>query len=138
MTHSASSLLRRVCLILIAVPSLYLLFFHGLGRRDLWSSHEARAAMDAQTMLDDGSWGMPHLFDGRPELQKPPFFYWLVAMFGWFRGGVDELAVRLPATLSAVGTVLLVWRLGRPGAGLVAAGILSTAVHFTWLAHRPH
>src|SRR5262249_4603345 len=30
------------------------LFFHRLGERDLWSSHEARAAMDAQSLLDQG------------------------------------------------------------------------------------
>src|SRR6266498_5001398 len=54
------------------------LFFYRLGERDLWSSHEARAAQNAQNMLDDGSWGLPRLHDRRPELQKPPLFYWLV------------------------------------------------------------
>src|SRR5262245_19878029 len=37
------------------------LFFYHLDRRDLWSSHEARAAQDAQTMLDDGDWLLPRL-----------------------------------------------------------------------------
>src|SRR6266851_7145909 len=59
---------------------IFLLFFHGLADRDLWNSHEARAAMDAQTILDDGDWGLPQLFDGRLELQKPPLYYWLVAL----------------------------------------------------------
>src|SRR5690349_13008414 len=60
---STSSLLIPLCLFL---------FFHRLGDRDLWSSHEARAAMNAQTILDDGDWLLPHLYDGQPELQKPP------------------------------------------------------------------
>src|SRR5579871_5807474 len=55
--------------------AIYLLFFHGLTARDLWSSHEARAGMDAQVILDEGVWGLPHLYDGRPELQKPPLYY---------------------------------------------------------------
>src|SRR5438552_5855291 len=84
----------------------YLLFFHRLADRDLWSSHEARAAMDAQSILD-GEVGLPRLFDGRAELQKPPLYYWLVASFAQFRGEVDAWAVRLPSALSAVGCVLV-------------------------------
>src|SRR6184192_2165206 len=57
---------------------LYFLFFHGLGRRDLWNSHEARAAMNARSVLEDGRWLLPHLHDGHAELQKPPLYYWLV------------------------------------------------------------
>ena len=66
---------------------IYLLFFHRLADRDLWSSHEARAGMDATTMLDDGAWGLPQLFSGEPELQKPPLYYWLVAVIAMLRGG---------------------------------------------------
>jgi 4-amino-4-deoxy-L-arabinose transferase-like glycosyltransferase len=126
-------------IILIAVlVALYLLFFHRLADRDLWSSHEARAAMDAQTVLDD-DWALPHLYDGQPELQKPPLFYWLVAVGAACRGGVvDAWAVRLPAALSALACVLLLaalgWRRGRPWVGLVGGMILATTVHFTWLA----
>ncbi len=92
--------------------------------------------MDAQSVLDGGE-VLPHLFDGRPELQKPPLYYWLVAGIAWARGGVvDAWSVRLPAAASAlvcVGAVVaLLWR--RPGAGLTAGVVLATAGHFTWLA----
>ncbi len=123
-----------VCLV------LYLLFIHRLADRDLWSSHEARAAMDAQSILIEGNWGLPHLYDGRPELQKPPLYYWLVASLAWLRGGtVDAWDVRLPAASAATLCVLCVGiALGigrqRPKAGRLAALILATAVHFTWLA----
>jgi 4-amino-4-deoxy-L-arabinose transferase-like glycosyltransferase len=128
-------------------PSTYLLvffvvscflFFHRLADRDLWSSHEARAGMDAQGILDGGGWGLPRLFDGRPELQKPPLYYWLVAAIARCRGGaVDAWAVRLPAALAGLGCVLaLTFGLGRgrTPAGLLAGTVLATAVHFTWLA----
>jgi 4-amino-4-deoxy-L-arabinose transferase-like glycosyltransferase len=129
-------------LVIGAVVSLavYLLFFHRLADRDLWSSHEARAGMDAQMILDEGVWGLPRLFDGRPELQKPPLYYWLAASLGWLGGGtVNAWAVRLPAAGAALLTVLAVfagmaWGRGRPLAGLLAALMLATAVHFTWLA----
>jgi 4-amino-4-deoxy-L-arabinose transferase-like glycosyltransferase len=116
---------------------VYLLFFHRLADRDLWSSHEARAAMDAQSLLDGGA--LPHLFDGRAELQKPPLYYAVVAAIASLRGGaVDALAVRLPAAAGAAGCVLalvLLGRLaGRPRDGALAALLLATAIHFTWLA----
>ena len=54
--------------------------------------------MDAQTLLDDGPGSMPRQFDGRAEVQKPPLYYWLVALAARAGGGaVDARAVRLPA-----------------------------------------
>lgn len=115
------------------------LFFYRLEDRDLWASHEARAAQNAQALLDSGAWGLPHLYDGKPELQKPPLYYWLVAAAAWLRGQpVDAWTVRLPAALSGSAGVFLVWwmlhRQGRPLAAFLAAGILATAMHYTWLA----
>jgi 4-amino-4-deoxy-L-arabinose transferase-like glycosyltransferase len=130
----------RCCFFFLGVLAIYFLFFRRLIDRDLWSSHEARAGMDAQTILDGGSWGLPQLFDGRPELQKPPLYYWLVASLGWLRGGrVDTWAVRLPAAGAATLSVFavlagLAWGRRRPSAGLLAALVLATAVHFIWLA----
>ena len=118
----------------------YCLFFHRLADRDLWSSHEARAGMDAQMILDEGVWGLPCLYDGRPELQKPPLYYWLVASVAWLRNSrVDAWAVRLPAAGAALLCVLAVG-IGLGGgqrrtlAGLLAGVVLATAAHFTWLA----
>jgi 4-amino-4-deoxy-L-arabinose transferase-like glycosyltransferase len=124
---------------LVLLPLCGLLFFYRLGDRELSSSHEARAAQNAQTILDNGDWVLPRLFDRHAELQKPPLYYWLVASLAWLMGGrVDAWAVRLPAALTALATVLLVWRLGaarrRPLAGLLAAVALATGLHFTWLA----
>jgi 4-amino-4-deoxy-L-arabinose transferase-like glycosyltransferase len=123
----------------VLLPVCGLLFVHRLADRELNSSHEARAAQNAQMILDSGDWGLPRLFDRRPELQKPPLYYWLVAALARLSGGrVDAWAVRLPAALAALGTVLLVFGLcaarGRPVAGLIAAMVLATSLHFTWLA----
>lgn len=116
------------------------LFFYRLGDRDLWSSHEGRAAQDAQTILSDGGWGLPRLFDGRYlELQKPPLYYWLVALIaGIRRHDVDAWDARLPAAIAGTAGVLGLAVLGtwrrRPVAGMLAAGILATALHYTSLA----
>jgi 4-amino-4-deoxy-L-arabinose transferase-like glycosyltransferase len=133
------------CNLQFAICSAFLLllcgvlFFHCLADRDLWNSHEGRAAQNAQTILDSGDWLLPRLFDGRIEMQKPPLYYWLIAGVAKLRGvNVDAWAVRLPAALAALACVLgvLFWghRRGRPLAGLLSAVILATAVHFTWLA----
>src|SRR5262245_63523273 len=92
----------------VLVSLCALLFFQGIGSRELWASHEARAAQNAQRMLDDGNWLLPRLYDGQPEFQKPPGFYWLVALTGWLRGGVDTWAVRLPAAIAGTLAVLMV------------------------------
>src|SRR5205085_1893153 len=98
------------------------LFFHHLAARDLWSSHEARAAQDAQTILADGGWGLPRLFDGEVELQKPPLYYWAVAALAWCRGGaVDAWAVLLPYLAVAAGLLLK-----GPIAALLPAAALGT------------
>lgn len=127
----------RWAVLVLAVYAAFL-FFYGLGARDLHSSHEARAAQNAQVILDEGDWLLPKLFDQHVELQKPPLYYWLVALCGWALGEVNAWAVRLPATLAALGTVLWTYYLmrkhGRPVAGFCAALILATSVHFTWLA----
>ena len=131
-----------ICLlgVLCVLAVMFLLFFHRLADRDLWSSHEARAGMDAQTVLDDGAWGLPRLFDGEPELQKPPLYYWLVAVdragcaaAPWTPGpcACRRRSRRCCASLA--------WRrsAGRAAgdvAGLAAAVVLATALHFTWLA----
>jgi 4-amino-4-deoxy-L-arabinose transferase-like glycosyltransferase len=118
----------------------FFLFFYRLGDRDLWSSHEGRAAQDAETILEDGHWGLPRLFDRKYlDLQKPPLYYWIVAGIAALRGvTVDTWAVRLPSALSAFGCVILVFWFGvrrsRFSAGLAGALMLATAVHFTWLA----
>src|SRR6266850_2353246 len=89
------------------------LFLYRLGDRDLGSSHEARAAQNAQMIVSEGDWALPRLLNRRVELQKPPLYYWLVAIVAWLRAvTVDALAVRLPAALAGVGCVWLVYFLG--------------------------
>ena len=130
-----SAWLPRFGLVLLCYP----LFFYGLGDRDLWSSHEARSAQNAQGILDGGSWLLPRLFDGRVEMQKPPLFYWTVSVIGIVSGGeLTPFLVRLPAALAGLLLVLAVHevlrRRGRPEAGLLAGVMLSTMLRFTWIS----
>src|SRR5262245_34088684 len=89
------------------------LFFYRLAERDLWGSHEARAAQDAQSVLEEGRWLLPRLLDRKVDLQKPPLYYWMVAATARLLGRpVDALAVRLPAAAAALATVAVIALLG--------------------------
>src|SRR5213080_2235739 len=85
--HPPSSILYPLSAAAVLLLLCWFLFFHRLAERDLWSSHEGRAAQDAQSILSDHHWGLPRLFDGKVELQKPPLYYWLVAGIASLRGG---------------------------------------------------
>lgn len=130
--------MQRTILILSLLALLYCLMFHNLGTRELWSSHEARAAQDAQSLLETGDWRLPHLFDGRAELQKPPLYYWLTAAIGWLQGGINEVTVRLPAVLGSLLTglalLLQLRRAGNARAGWLAMLAVWTMIHFTWMS----
>jgi len=135
MAHERTA--RAGGLLLLLILS-YFLFFHRLGDRGLWSSHEARAAQDAQSIVLDRAWGLPRLFDRKVELRKPPLYYWLVPATAQLRGGmVDAWSVRLPAAVAGLGIVVFLYllgiRRGRALGGFFAAAMLATALHYTWL-----
>ena len=131
---------RRLTLTIVAILlGGWFLYGWQIAQRGLWSSHEGRAAQDAQAILDDGDWLVPHLFTGEPELQKPPLYYWMVACFGWLNHGhVDATSVRMPALLAGLAGLVVVFSLGRRmwdlETGLWATGILALSTRYAWLA----
>jgi len=124
---------RRDLLVLALLGSL--LFLPGLGRRDLWNPDEARYAEVAREMSASGSWAVPVL-NGQIYSQKPPLLFWSIAFFGWLRGGLDETAARLPSALSAIGALLLVYRIGERffgrRAAWMAAAVFITCFRILW------
>lgn len=130
---------RRALFALAPFSIVVVLFFLRLGHRELTSSHEARAAQNAQRMIDTGEWGLPILFDGRVDLQKPPGYYWVVAAIGMLNAGqVDEWVARLPAAIAGLVCCLSVYlfmRSDRRGvAAIVAMLALATANHYTGIS----
>lgn len=112
-----------------------LLFLPGLSLRDVWNPDEARYAQVAREMSQRGSWSVPYL-NGELYMQKPPLFFWAIALSGAATGGVSELDARLPSALAAIGAVFLVFLLGerffgRRGAWLSAA-VFATCFKVLW------
>ncbi|PWV58916.1 ArnT family glycosyltransferase [Plasticicumulans acidivorans] len=105
-----------------------------LVHRELWVQDEARYGEVLREMLESGRWLVPHL-NGHPYPDKPPLYFWGVAMLGGLVGQ-GELAFRLFSLLSTLLATLGTWTLGRrlygARAGLWAAlcflGMLVTVV----------
>jgi 4-amino-4-deoxy-L-arabinose transferase-like glycosyltransferase len=106
--------------------------FSSLGRSALFEPDEGRNAEKAREILLLGDWVTPHQ-DFLPTLDKPIFFYWLVAIsFKLF--GLSEWSARLPSALAALGCIFLVYRFARLQWGLREAVwsslILATSLEF--------
>ena len=130
----------------IDLPPRYLAWFVGfvclvvlfvnLGGADLFQPDEGRNAEKAREILLLNDWVTPHE-NFLPVLDKPMFFYWLVA-FCYKLFGISEWSARLPSTASAIGCLFLVYRFTRqwrgPWEALWAVVILLTSVEFFVLA----
>ncbi len=119
----------RAILLLAAV-----LFLWNAWGYDLWAPDEPYFAEGAREMIADGRWRVPHV-NGQITTDKPPLFFWLVALASLPLGAVTSLSARLPSALAALGSVALSMRLARrlgcDARGAAAAGaILSTAYLF--------
>lgn len=115
-----------------------LLIAAGLGWRDPWPADEPRFALIARDMVATGQWLFPQV-GGDPYPDKPPLFMWLIAAFYWLTGSL-RLSFLLPSLLAGLGTLALVYDLGRRlwdrEAGRWAALALLFAVQFTLQAKR--
>ena len=120
---------RLDLLLLIAVAVPLLLTAQGL---ELLDPDEGLYADIAQAMAVTGDWILPR-FNGLPYLEKPPLYFWLGGLALRVQPG-SEVAVRVWSALSALGTVLLAWRMGRRlygrDAGLAAGLALATTVGY--------
>lgn len=120
---------RRRVLLLAA-----LLFLWWLGGRDLWAPNEPYFAEGAREMVADGEWAVPHV-NGVITTDKPPFFFWLIALVSLPFGQVTLWTARLPSVLAALGTVAITMRLGERFYGpktAALAGLVLTISYMFW------
>ena len=110
----------------------------GIGLRDPWPSDEPRFTLAAKQMVDSGDWLFPHR---GTELyaDKPPMLMWLeAASFEIVRSW--RIAFLLPSLLSTLGTLLLVYDLGRRlwnrKTGMYAAMALLMCIQFVFQSKR--
>jgi len=116
-----------------------LLFIYNLGGWDLWNPDEPRYALVARGMVEDGNWILPRL-NNRIYPDKPPVFFWLIALASVVSGAVSSFTARFPSALAGVLGILFTYLIGRrlksPRAGFISALVLATTVEYFWLSRR--
>jgi 4-amino-4-deoxy-L-arabinose transferase-like glycosyltransferase len=126
---------------LVLLVACLILFSFGLGARDLWDPDEPRYAGITRGILESGDW-LDLTDNGRPYTDKPPLFFWILAASARIGSGVTALSCRVPNSILALLTVLLLHRLGHDlfndRAGLFAALVLATTQRFFLEARWVH
>jgi 4-amino-4-deoxy-L-arabinose transferase-like glycosyltransferase len=108
-----------------------ILFWSGLSIKSLWGP-EGRWAMVVREMLQSGNYFVPTV-NGAVDLDKPLLSYWVILPFAK-AFGLNELTLRIPGTLAAIGVVLFIFVIGRRlfgcRTGLVASLLLLASPMF--------
>jgi len=119
----------------VLVAAAAILFCSGLSVRSLWGS-EGRWAVIAREMMHSGNYFLPTI-NGAVYFDKPLLSYWAIIPFS-FPWGVTEVSARIPAALAGIGTVALVFAIGRTlfgyASGFIAGLVLLTTFMFGFWA----
>jgi 4-amino-4-deoxy-L-arabinose transferase-like glycosyltransferase len=107
----SAALLATILLLVVCAP----IFLVGLGKAGLGDPDEGRNAEAGREILESGDWVTPHL-DGARYLDKPPAFFWAVAL-SYRLLGVSETAARAPSALFALAGIALVFWFARRSLG---------------------
>jgi Glycosyl transferase family 2/Dolichyl-phosphate-mannose-protein mannosyltransferase len=99
----------------------FYLVFGRLGSLPLLDPDEGRNAEVAREMAISGSWLVP-TYNGLPYLDKPSFYFKLVAL-SFSALGVNETAARLPSALFAAALLLVLYRFCRQEYGGTEAAL---------------
>ncbi|WP_457639858.1 ArnT family glycosyltransferase [Persephonella sp.] len=107
-------------------------YFWNIWLNDIWIPNEAFYAESAREMLENKNF-LDIYFNYEPRFNKPPMTYWLVA-FSYMLFGVNEFATRLPIVLTAIGSNILVYLIGKElygrTVGLLSAGVMAFSFQF--------
>ena len=119
--------------IILAVVS-FSFFAAGLfSPRDLWVQDEARYGEVVREMIAEGRLIVPHL-NGYYYPDKPPVYFWIVALFSIISGHLSSFVFRLVSFLSALGCVILIYYMGKylfdSFCGFISALILTSSLLF--------
>lgn len=108
-----------------------------LGVPALFDDDEGVNAEATREMMETGTWIVP-TFNYQLRTAKPVMLYWIQRV-SYSAFGVSEWAARFPATILAMGTVLLAYELARrmfdPAIGFLSGVVLATAITFCQLSH---
>ncbi|MEM8932241.1 MAG: glycosyltransferase family 39 protein, partial [Acidobacteriota bacterium] len=112
-----------------------LLFFLGLGQRDLWNPNEPIYGRAVAEMEQGGEWLVPTVND-QVFAEKPILYFWSARVTAKLLGGVDELSLRVPAAVAGVASVVLTFLWVLPYVGrrraFTTAALFATLYQVFW------
>ena len=121
-------------LLIVVSVAIFTIFF-GIGGVPLLDPDEPVYAETAREMIQFGDFLSPRIF-GEYWYDKPPMYYWLVALAQLIFGD-NEFAARFPAALMATGTVVMVYfsgtKLFNERAGFWSALVLASSIQFFYM-----
>jgi 4-amino-4-deoxy-L-arabinose transferase-like glycosyltransferase len=117
----------------------FIVYFVNLGQWDLWNPDEPRYAQVSREMVNGGDWILMHR-NGALYTDKPPLFFWLIALSSFLWQGFSPFAVRIPSALFGTLTVLITFFIGKrlysSRTGFLSGLILATSAQFAHLSTR--
>jgi 4-amino-4-deoxy-L-arabinose transferase-like glycosyltransferase len=136
----AGRLTTRQRVLLIALLSVAAIVYAlPMGRRPITLQDEARMALLAEDTLRHGL-RLPAEVRNEPYLNKPPLFFWSVALAARPAGHVSDRNAPIPSVVAALATLLGVFTLGRQlsgvHTGLMALVVLATSPGFFLRSHQ--
>ncbi len=115
-----------------------LFLFFGLNFYPLIDVDETRYAVIAKNLIGSRDWNSLML-NYEPFLEKPPLYFWLVALSIKIFGGMSAFAVRFPMAILASFLTFFTYFFGKKVIsrkfGIISALVLLTSIFFLILSH---
>ncbi|MBR2525090.1 glycosyltransferase family 39 protein [bacterium] len=128
----------EICSVLFLAVLCGLFIFWGLDFYPLLDVDETRYAIMSRDLSQSKDWNVL-LLNSLPFMEKPPLYFWLVAVSIKIFGSFSEFAVRFPIALISTIFVFATYYFGKTVLsrkfGLVSAIILLTSVFFLIFSH---
>ena len=126
-------------MVFVLLGFCFVVYFLNLGQWDLWNPDEPRYGQVAREMVQGRDWILMH-FNGRTYGDKPPLFFWLIALSSYLWQGFTSFSVRFPSALFGTLAILITFLLGKklfdPQTGFLSGLILATSTEFAYLSTR--
>ena len=127
--------------ILLLLGFCFAFYFFALDRWELRKPDEIRYAQVAREIVKGGDWVSLHLY-GQPYLEKPPLFFWLIALSSYLWQGFTSFSARFPSAFFGTLTVLIIFFMGKnlydSRTGFLSGLVLATSFLFARYSTRVH
>ena len=130
---------RQRALLVALLSAAAIVYAVPIGRRPIWNQDEARMILLAEDTLRHGL-RLPARVRDEPYLNKPPLFFWSVALAALPVGRASDRNAPIPSVVAALATLLGVFVIGRRLSGIhtgfIALAVLATTPGFFLHSHQ--